>query len=437
MSCRTCSRITMVEVNPVGETLPPHTHVQNNHPQNKLRFMPIGASFEDTDGTFSNDVSPSLEKSSFVKISSNKEVPFCQGQKLEFKVKGEELKEKPKSFEDIQIPPALAPDILEVRDQTFKDTLVEIEAAAVVQGFCEDKPLVPEDCPNCDCNTFVEEKCVNHHASHAHKSEGCPLEFKWLDALESKCMTLLGRNGRTLSRLVGEGFLKLDCDGLVCATKDIPLRVSKLWHQWFKPTPTSAPIIGQPMPFSYQVITDIDGDPYVIRGLANEDSITVWKHGTQQFEQTPITDFPLCTRRITPAANRLELVGFEPLGISDDPSLLRCLKRIQGDGMLRFRSIETTPTQFCQCSDCSEFGQTEQYTTIAEFVPYPAEDCTQGCPWVWGYVNGLAQWVNPIEFDCFKGAKGDPGVAGAKGATGDNGFVTTYNDCCTNGPSNL
>lgn len=247
-------------------------------------------------------------------------------------------------------------------------------------------------------------------------------------------MVLLGRVGRYLSRLIGEGVLWLGCNGMVKAVKDVPLRVSHLWHQWFKPTPTAAPIIGQPMPFPYQVITDLDGNPYVIQGLAGEDSITIWDHVAQQFFQKPVTDFPVCVREKLGFSPTLELVGFDPLSPFGSPSDLRCLKRLEGDGMIWFRKIPTAPSPVCDCGTCDPTGQSQGFTTIAEFIPNPPVGCSPpDCPPILAFTASGPRWVNPADIECLRGAPGTPGINGADGQDGEPVTIATYN-ACTNCP---
>jgi len=338
-----------------------------------------------------------------------------------------------KSFNDITITPSEAPTVDVLRSQDFKSSLVEIESANIIKGFCKEvkpkcgcDPVKPEpECPSCHPEK-VEETCINHKATPITEATGKELDFSWKNAVEVKCATLLMRCGNRLAKLSGCGALWLE-KGKVCVRKNIPLKVSTLWHKWFLPTPNSSPIIGQPMPFPYQVVTDIDGNPHVIQGLADEDSITVWDHTDGHFYQKPVTDFPLCVRQKLQSANRLELVGFEPLGIGDDPSLLRCLKKIQGEGILTFKTIQTTPSDICECDSCESTGQQMDTTTVAEFIPNPTAECTDGCPWLLGFDanTGTHQYYDASQVECLKGKQGES----IKGDKGDS-YDPSTSTCC-------
>ena len=273
---------------------------------------------------------------------------------------------------NVVLPPSEAPDITVIRDASFKDTLVEVDAAVAVKEHCEP---APEETKTPCSPAPIEAACLNSKTIHSTKTQGSDLPHIWTDAVESEEITILGRVGRKLAKLVGEGVLMLDCKGKVRAVRDVPLRVTHLWHKWIRPTPTSAPVIGQPMPFSYQIIADLDGNPYPIRGLAEEDSITVWSHEEQQFDQRPVSDFPTCVREQLQPTNRLELVGFDPVMEGGDSEMLRCLKKIDGEGVIVFKKVPTSPVDICDCGDCAPTGQVQQFTTVAEFVPKPNNGC--------------------------------------------------------------
>lgn len=341
----------------------------------------------------------------------------------------------PKKFADIAIEPEDAPDIHVIRDKSFKTSLVEIEAANVVKGFCKEEEVieVEEECPDCE-NEKAQEQCVNPKAEKVSGTDGKELDFTWKNAVEVKCAVLLAICGNKLAKLTGEGALWLE-KGKVCARKDIPLKISKLWHKWYLPTPNSSPLMGQPMPFPYLVVSDLVGNGFGIKGLADEDSVTVWDFEEQHFYQKPLTDFPPCVRRKLAYSNRLELMGVEPLGVSDDPSLLRCLKRIDGQGILVLKQEQTAPSEVCECGDC-EIDDTgcvvPDVTSVAQFVPNPTGETVSGCPWLLGFnSSGEHQWIDPSSIDCIKGEKGekgDQGIQGTQGTQGEQGVVGS--GCC-------
>lgn len=349
-------------------------------------------------------------------------------------------KDKPCGWSDVGILPTEAPPVEVLRSETFFDSLVEVEAAAVVAGFGKPKKskCIQDLLDECEaCNTDKPEaKCFNPRAKKAHHTHGYELPHQYLDAKPTLKMVVLGRVGRCLARLFGEGALWQNADGTVELRKYLPLRAQHLFHQWFQPTPTSRPIIGAPLPFSYQFVSDLDGNPFLQRGLAEEDSITVWSHEASQFEQRPVTGFPICVRKKIESAPAIELVGFEPLSPLTDPETLRCLKKISGEGIIHFRTVQAPPTPVCSCDECEPTGAVADTTTIAEFIPNPPDSCsTDECPWILGFVNGAPRWINPSDVECLRGAPGMNGTNGNDGDPGQDGTILTYNNCGTCPPA--
>lgn len=348
---------------------------------------------------------------------------------------------KPCGWTDVGILPEESPPVEVLRSQTFFDSLVEVEAAAVVAGFtppaggfssaqsCLDK--IKEECESCK-EDKPEYRCKNPHAKHSTHDKGFELPFQYLNAKPTLKMVVLGRVGRCLARLFGEGALWQNADGTVELRKWLPLRAQHLFHQWYQPTPSSRPIIGPPLPFSYQFVSDLDGNAFLQKGLAGEDSITVWSHDAEQFEQRPVTGFPICVRKKVEAAPAVELVGFEPLGQFDDPETLRCLKKISGEGIIHFRTVPAPAEPVCSCDTCEPTGSVADTTTVAEFIPNPPDSCqTEACPWILAFVDGRPQWVNPATIACLRGEPGLDGDPGTDGQDGQDGTILTYNNCYT------
>jgi len=342
---------------------------------------------------------------------------------------GVEQVENPKSYNDIKIIPQVAPDIQTIRSENFKLQLVEIEAANVVKGFCKPPAAEVEAVSDCD-NTPLPETCINKKSEHVSSTQGRKLDYSWRDTRESSVATLLARCGDRLVQLTGEGALWLD-KGKVYARKSLPLRVSNLWHKWFLPTPTSNPIIGQPMPFPYQSIADIDGNVHAIQGLSGEDSVTIWDFEEKHFYQKPVSDFPVCVRQKLASANRLEMVGFDPLSVSDNPSDLRKLKKIQGEGVMVFKEQNTTPTELCDCESCESASQVADSTTVAEFIANPITPTSTGAPWVLGYdfVTNTHRYYDAATVSELTGPEGPQGEEGI-GIQGERGEQGTVGSCC-------
>lgn len=326
----------------------------------------------------------------------------------------------PRTYNDITVIPEQAPEIHVIRSENFKSQLVEIEAANVIKGIgaevkC-DAPESPVETPS----------VINKKAHVVSSTDGKQLDYSWLDAKESKFATLLARCGNRLVQLTGEGVLWLE-KGKVSVRRDVPLKVSRLWHKWFIPTPTSTPILGQPMPIPHMVVADVDGNAHAIQGLSDEDSVPMWKHESQMFEQRGVSNFPVCTREKLPSSNRLELVGFDPLNETENEAALRKLKRIDGEGIIVFKKQATAPSEMCDCDSCNVSGQVADTTTVAEFIPNPITPTATGAPWLLGYdpVTHTHRYYDASVLPDLKGDEGEQGDQGEQGLTGDRGSQGT------------
>ena len=333
-----------------------------------------------------------------------------------------------KSLNDTIIPPCQSPTLSDMRSYNFCDTLVSIPDANVVKNICKQTEVLADmECESCD-TTPLQPRCDNPKAEVANDTPGSELPFSWVDAKPVGKMTLLGRVGRFLARLKGEGVLWLESDGCVTIRKFLPFRTSHLWHKWYKPTPTSAPIIGNPMNYPYKVIADLDGNPFTVMGLPNEDSIEVFNHETKEFEARPLTDFPVCvSEQLSGSSTNFELVGFEALSPTDSSDLRRCLKKISGEGMLCLKKVPTAPTPICDCEGCETIGTQVTETTVVEFIPHPT---VQSVLTHSGNAGECPVWASTDELESLQGQPGEPGPQGEPGPRGANGVVTTYNDCC-------
>ena len=330
-----------------------------------------------------------------------------------------------KSLDQTIIPPAHSPTLSDMRSYNFCDTLVSIPDANVVKNLCKPTEVLADlECESCDSDP-LHPRCDNPKVEIANDTEGSQLPFTWVDAKPVAKMTLLGRVGRFLARLKGEGVLWLESDGEVSVRKFLPFRTSHLWHKWYKPTPTSAPIIGNPMNYPYKVITDLDGNPFTVMGLPNEDSIEVFNHETKEFEARPVTDFPVCvSEQLDDSSTNFELVGFEALNPTDSSDLRRCLKKISGEGMLCLKKV---PTAACDCEECQAIGAQTAETTVVEFIPHPTVESVLTHS---GNAGECPVWSSTDNLSSLQGQPGQAGPQGEPGPRGANGVVTTYNDCC-------
>ena len=337
-----------------------------------------------------------------------------------------------RTMEDALVDPNQSPTLDIIRSRDFSDTLVSIADANVVKKLCTQEEAEATDCPDCD-NSPAESTCPNPKAGKTCDTEGCELDHCFVDARPVKKMTLLGRVGRFLSKLTGEGVLWLDKDGNVSVKKYLPFKTSHLWHKWYKLNKNSPPIIGNPMNYPYKVITDLDGNPYTIMGLPNEDSIEVWNHETAEYEQRPITDFPMCvSEKLAPAEVNVELLGLTALNPTDASDIRRCVQRLSGEGMFCLTKVPTAPTQTCDCEDCETVVGTSDETSVVSFIPFPETNCDDDSPYVLTYTpgGGCPTWQQISQSEALKGDPGEKGEKGDQGEKGSDGVVTTYDGCC-------
>lgn len=127
--------------------------------------------------------------------------------------------------------------------------------------------------------------CADTECAASCDSEGSVLPSSWLDSTCSpEGITLLGRLGDRLARLAGNGFIQI-ISGKAFVVSAVPLAIIDLWHNWWKPTTLSRPILGEPLDAPYQVVADSAGKIHGIKGKSEEDSITYWNSTEQKFQQ--------------------------------------------------------------------------------------------------------------------------------------------------------
>lgn len=322
-----------------------------------------------------------------------------------------------------------SPELEEIRAYGFDDGLVTIEDDLVFSGICEEEVEVEVETPCCAGDDIVP-TCLNPQAETSLRSVGSNLEMKWMDALPVRAMTLLGRVGKKLAKLQGEGWLYLNDRGEVSASRRIPLKVTKLWHKFFASS-SGKPFVGPPMAAPYLTVTDLDGNVYVVKGLPDRDSVMQWNHQTGMWENQSLSELPWCVSQHLQSGSELELVGFSPVPVGQDISTIRCPKRLEGQGMIYFEQIPSGDDYECECAP------TPTTTTVAKFLPNPSA-CDPDKPPILAFVDGRPQWVEAGTLSCLTGPagpQGEPGVGekgeqGIQGATG----VTNYQNACGNNP---
>ena len=130
-----------------------------------------------------------------------------------------------------------------------------------------------------------DEECLHNDAS-----DGTTLDTTWLDSCCAKSgVTLLGRIGNKLTRLIGTGYLKID-SGKVSVSSSIPLKITTMWHRWWRPAGSSAPVLGEPLDAPFMVVGDNYRNMHAIRGLTGKDSIILWDSTNKAYIQISLED---------------------------------------------------------------------------------------------------------------------------------------------------
>lgn len=250
----------------------------------------------------------------------------------------------------------------------------------------EPLPLLADDCPVI-ADADLSQCCTDPESLPSAISDGATLPA-W--ATDAGCydtgVTLLGRVGNKLARLVGSGFLQI-ANGQVAVVPSVAIKIKSLWHRWWKTTPTSRPIVGEPLDFPYQVIADGNGDLHAIKGTTEEDSQHMWDASANTWKTVPISEIPKCQRGRLPQADLLELVGFEPITTEGAITDVRCLKGFSGSGLIHMVPQTTVATD-CTCPGCTpEVTPTMQ---VATYLETPAADNNS---YVLKCIDGVLTWV--------------------------------------------
>jgi len=196
-------------------------------------------------------------------------------------------------------------------------------------------------------------------------STGSTLASSWLDAqTESENIVILARKGSVLTRFCGSGFIQL-VNGLASVVTSVPLKLRTLWHNYYKPSASSAPTIGEPLDFKHLVVADNDGNLHGIQGRRTEDSVFRWNSTTQTYEQIPESETTKCQKGLLPRLASLELVGYAPVA-DNNSNPVRCLSTLAGKGIIMFSQVATVTDPGDPCDS--------SLASVATILPYPEVD---------------------------------------------------------------
>jgi hypothetical protein len=222
-------------------------------------------------------------------------------------------------------------------------------------------------------------RCADSNALRSSASCGYTLPNGFTDPIadrNNEGVTLLGRIGAKLAKLTGSGFIKI-VEGKAFIVSSVPIKISTLWHQWWKPTGINArPALGAPLPFHHAVIADSVGNLHGIKGGA-EDAGQVWNSEMQQWEVRAEADRAFAKRGHLERAASLELVGLEAIAVSGTGAEVRNFKTLAGSGLIVVEQTSTTASS-CDCPGCEPVPA---MSSIARFVPFPSGDATWTLKW--------------------------------------------------------
>ena len=229
-------------------------------------------------------------------------------------------------------------------------------------------------------------------------------------------MTLLGRVGNKLAKLVGSGFLVIE-DGVAKLRSYIPLKITELFHKYVIPAPGGAAVVGEAKPHPYIIIADSSGKSYGVKGLVGEDCIELWDYETQMWTVKPVTDFPVTMKGFIPKVDEIELIGFQPPSEACYQKAREAMA-LKGEGIVFLTEKEQTYPDgvCCDDNDCCECDSAK-VASVASVVPYP-DDADNQYILTWQFGVGPAFIQMPA---LAQGPQGEQGVQGNQGVQGVQG----------------
>lgn len=216
--------------------------------------------------------------------------------------------------------------------------------------------------------------CTNGDALRSSSSTGTTLDPSWTDSIEDRNgngVTLLGRLGRKLARLAGNGFIQIR-DGFAFVVKSVPILVVDQWHEWYKPTGINKkPVIGAPLAAPYDVIADTNGQLHAIQGISGDavhgGSLRVWDKDAAAWVTTETCDVPIERRGLAPRVTSIELAGFTAIPANSTADAVRELSVLSGSGII---VVNQQPTIASSC-DCEGCEPEAAVASVATFLPFP------------------------------------------------------------------
>jgi len=229
-------------------------------------------------------------------------------------------------------------------------------------------PTVADDCALAAPLASTTPCCRDTQALSSSTSEGAELPLYLTDAAcATEDITILGRVGTRLARFVGTGFISIT-NGRAAVVSAVPLKIRDLWHNWWKPTATSTPIIGEPLPADYLVVAGQDGNIHGIKGLGTEDSIPVWNATTKKHEMKPLSAVPQKVTGLLPRETEIELVGYVPIANDGEITEVRPISALLGTGII-YLTEQDTVEAVCDCVGVTPTSPNK--ASVAKHLAFP------------------------------------------------------------------
>lgn len=229
-------------------------------------------------------------------------------------------------------------------------------------------PTIADDCALAAPLASSTPCCRDTQVLSSSTSEGAELPTYLTDAAcATEDVTLLGRVGTRLARLVGTGFVAIT-NGKASVVSTVPLKVRDLWHKWWKPTSSSTPIIGEPMAADYLVVADQSGNIHGIKGLGEEASVPLWDPATKKHEMKPLSAIPQKVTGLVPRETEIELVGYVPIADDGELTEIRPLSALLGTGIIYLTEKDTAEAE-CDCVGVEPVSPNK--VSVAKHLAFP------------------------------------------------------------------
>lgn len=231
-------------------------------------------------------------------------------------------------------------------------------------------PTVADDCALAAPLASSTPCCRDTQVLSSSTSEGAELPTYLTDAAcATEDITILARVGSRLARFVGTGFISI-VNGKAAVVSAVPLKIRDLWHNWWKPTATSSPIIGEPLAAPYLVVAGQDGNIHGIKGLGAEDSIPVWNATSKVHEMKSLSAVPQKVTGLLPRATEIEIVGYAPIADDGELTEVRPITALLGTGII-YLAEQDTAEAACDCVGVEPV--TPNKVSVAKHLAFPTE----------------------------------------------------------------